>query len=232
MDRTLKLSPSQACNETVQVKCPACESLQQIAKTNLIDASDSKTVEAILLGEVNRYTCPECDAAFMVDTPIVFRDDAQNKVIYFHPPGDDEEWAEIEKTVASITEHLFRPKKNTAPPDCRLTVDRREFIEKVALHFHGFNDKIIEYIKYQLFRNPNQNLDSVRSRLLYNFGVQKQELLAFVVVDRETGRATSGTHVPIDVYKEVADTLLANEDLADELDALFPGCYVSVERLL
>ena len=106
------------------------------------------------------------------------------------------------------------------------------FIEKIFLHTHQLDDKLVEYVKYQLYGNPVQRIDPVRSELLYDFSTCDGEKLAFVVVDRESGRAIAGAHIPMAVYEELAAAFLNDGTFQDELDSLFPGYYVSVDRLI
>jgi hypothetical protein len=56
--------------------------------------------------------------------------------------------------------------------------------------------------------------------------------VAFLVFDRETGAASAAAHYPRPVYDDLASLLSVPGRRPTELDQLFPGFYVSVERLL
>jgi hypothetical protein len=118
------------------------------------------------------------------------------------------------------------------PPECRLTVTRKSFVEKISIHVSRLQDRLIEYVKYQLYTGREHRIDPVRYELLYDFTAGDGHKLPFLVMDRESGRATAAAHIPMKVYSELAEMFLPGSALAEELNALFPGCFVSVERLL
>ena len=79
---------------------------------------------------------------------------------------------------------------------------------------------------------PSSGMDTVRNELFYDFSSMGSEDLAFLVFDRESGKATSAAQIPRSVYEELAETMASTPELRAELEALFPGHYVSVNRLL
>lgn len=216
------------------VECPTCDApLRATPVTVLRPHSDA--LRQLFKGQLNRVTCDACHTSFVLDVPILYRDDATRFLVYFVSPPDSDKWPECERQMQRVTAQVFSPESGQEPPSCRLVTDRSALIEKIALHERGLDDRIVEYVKYQLFSNPNREhrLDPVRHRLLYDFSSDAEGTnLAFIVFDRERGRATAGAHIPMDVYREVAETFMGSLKMRDELQSLFPGYVVSVERLL
>ena len=216
------------------VECPKCQAPQEVAPVSVL-RPHTKALKELFKGALNRVTCGACGTVFVLDVPVLYRDDAARFMAYFATTADPAQWADGERQMRQVTEQVFSQETGLQPPTCRLVTDRSALIEKIALHERGLDDRIVEYVKYQLFSNPNQEhrLDPVRHRLLYDFSADPDGAnLAFIVFDRESGRATAGAHLPMDVYREVAEAFTTSLKMREELQALFPGYYVSVERLL
>lgn len=183
-------------------------------------------------GALNRVQCPECESTFILDVPVLYRDDDDRFLVYLMPLDNRANWAAAENRMREITERLFDDPSIT--PTCRLVFNRGDLIEKIALHERGLDDRVVEYVKYQLYRNPywDEPIDPVRHRLLFDFSSAEKENLSFLIFDRESGEAIAGTHLPMEDYAEVQKTFLGNFKLQGEFSRLFPGYYVNVDRLL
>lgn len=224
---TLPNEPAQA------VHCPHCQALQAIDPVSVL-RPDDKALGDLLRGTLNQVVCAACGTRFLVNVPLVFRDDARRHVVYFMPLDDPRTWPEAEEQMAHLTETVFADADEDAEelPEIRLTVTRKAFIEKIELHLHGLDDRLIEYLKFQLYNNPDNAIDPVRHELLYNFSAPADENVSFILFDRETGQATAGADLPRALIDELSETLLGAGGVADELRGLFPGFYVCVDRLL
>ncbi len=219
-------------DSSTQVPCPKCSVQQTVEPVSTIRREDSITLEKLFRGQLNKVHCSECGAVFVLEIPILFRDDAARSLIYYMPVPDRKAWEEAEKQMQQMADVVFGEETDMAVPECRLTVSRPQFIEKIAIHVHGLNDRLIEYIKYQLFRQKEGSVDSIRHELLYDFSGSGQDKLAFVIFDRETSKAVAATHLPTEVYEELEETFGTSLSMKEELKELFPGYYVNVERLL
>ncbi len=218
-------------NKAVQIQCPTCGADLAVNPITVVRPTDA-CLEDLLCGELNRVCCEECDTQFVLDVPLVFRDDEARYWVSLVNGDADGGWQEAERRMTELSQTVFGTETDDDMPSCRLTLDRKAFIEKISLHMHGFDDRLIEYVKYGLLHNPSKSIDPIRSELFYDFSAQERDRLAFIIFDRETGQATAGAHIPMEVYRELADAFLTDDDLQDELDSLFPGVYVSVNRLL
>jgi len=214
------------------IECPHCLSVQQVCPITVL-RPDDKALGDLMAGKLNLVQCAECDSSFPLNVPILFRDDDSSFLIYLLPLEDNTEWETAEKQVARIAHTVFGQDSSSAPT-CRLVLMHRDFIEKIAIHQRGLDDRIIEYVKFQLYKNPNfaGELDPVRHRLLFDFSPAADDTVSFIVFDRESSDATAGTHLAMEDYLEVEKTFFGNIKLKAEFEALFPGHYVSVDRLL
>ena len=227
MDQDVNQDSSQAD----RVTCPKCGEAQQATIVTAIHRDDA-ALDSLFDGSLNRVSCESCGVLFLLDVPLVYRDDDARYLIYFMPLANPGDWERAEADMRKLTQHVFEDGAGLDPPECRLTVSRRGFIEKIALHLHRLDDRLVEYVKYQLQSGPARRVDPIRSELLYDFSAGDPDTLCFVVVDRESGEASAGAHLPMDVYNELAEVFLGDGGMEDELEKLFPGYYVSVDRLL
>lgn len=214
-----------------QAECPKCRVRQEATPITVIEPQ-TEALKQLFKGDLNQAECRKCGTRFLLQSPLIFRDDAREKLIYYIPVERRDAWAEAEKEMQQITESIADTDAKTPKPDCRLTLTRRSFIEKVAIHLDGRDDRVIEYLKYQLYRKPDGQIDPVRTELLYDFSNQSDEQLKFIIFDRETGQAQAATHIPIQLYDELVETFLKDDDMKEELDSLFSGHFVNVEKLL
>ncbi len=214
------------------VECPKCDTPREVLPVTVLRPGD-EALAILFAGKLNVVACAHCGASFSLDVPVLFRDDETRHLIYFLPLDNPDKWRDAEKQMGELTGKVFADEPDLDPPTCRLTFRRSDFIEKIAILLRDLDDRVVEYIKYQLLHHPGEgfDLDPVRQRLLFDFSREEDENLAFLVYDRETNQPTARTHLPMDTYREIADMLLGNKSLEQELSQLFPGAYVSVERL-
>lgn len=217
-------------SDTAPVTCPHCGEQQTVETVTVLRPGDA-AVQELFEGELNSVTCDSCGTGFLLDTPLVYRDDEARWLIYFIPLDDATQWEQAEKQMATLSESIFDADA-IDPPECRLTLTRRAFVEKISLLQHRLDDRLVEYIKYQLYRAPDSSIDPIRGELLYDFSSHESDQLAFVVFDRESGQAIAATHIDYDLYEALAAESAGEEGIGDEMDELFPGYYVSVDRLL
>ena len=213
------------------VACPHCGHRMSTQVTTVIRHDDTKALDALFKGTLNRVRCPKCTHDFLVDTTLIYRDDENPFIVYYVDIPEDADLHTYERefdvmaTEAAMKENLDRP-------TVRLTVSLPDFIEKISLRRMGLDDRLIEYAKHQLFSNLGEDrLNSSAHRLLVDFSNKDESKLAFIVYDRETNRPISSLHVPKEEFNNLVKEFSVNDQLMNELDTLFPSCYVSVDRL-
>ncbi len=212
------------------VACPVCQAEVDVELVSVLRPGTPELSE-LFAGRLNQGECQECGASFAVAVPLVYRDDQGRYLIYCVPLDEHAAWRQTEQRVAEMAEQAMADLAVEQRPVCRLTFHRRNLIEKIAIHQAGLDDRLVEYVKYQLYSRPQAPIDQVRSELLYDFSPSEDRQLGFLLFDRETGQPTAAAHIPLEIYRELATTFHDDDALADELAQLFPGPYVSVERL-
>lgn len=212
-----------------QVKCPKCGCLVDAEVTNLITDDNMK---ALLDGRLNRTRCKLCGEQFAVETSLVFKDAETGFILYLIQPPEDGETEQIENEIDAMATDVFS-QENLERPCVRLTFFQVDFIEKIAIHKLGFDDRLIEYAKLQLFRNIDElQLSRTKHRLLLDYTHCDEKHLYFLVYDRELLKPINAVEVPMDEFNAIVEEVKNNENLLLELEAAFPGCYVSADRLL
>lgn len=212
------------------VDCPRCGELVSVRPVSLLHRND-EAVQQLFTGTLNRSRCSACGAEFLYDGPLLFCDDESGFFVYYAPPGSDQDRA---ATRREMREMLAGRTTGGSSPDitCRIVFTRRQLIEKVALHRSGLDDRIVEYVKYHLLNGRDEKLDPVRHELLFDFSRDAGAMLAFLVFDRETGKAQASAHLPRELYDELAETFATSAAMQEELNKLFPDQWVSVDTLV
>jgi len=213
------------------IACPKCGAENTVRPKTVFRRHDP-ALGALFDGSLNQVACSRCGIAFRLDVPLMFHDEEDPCLIYFTPLEPQGAWQQTERDMAVLAENVAAENGAVEPLECRLTLTRRSFLEKISLQINDLDDRVIEYIKYQLYNTPDRKIDPIRDELLYDFSTHDETQLAFIIFDRESGRATAGAHLPMDVYRELVETLFADDAFSEEIDKLFPGYYVSVDRLL
>ena len=224
------LKPSPAVTKTV--KCPKCGASVQTRIVTTI-RPDETGFRELFAGTLNRPTCPSCHAMFLVDETLTYCEEDSPFIVYqMEEPEDGDASRQLENEVDAMATDIFQ-KENLARPTVRLVFDRPDLLEKIAIHKLGFDDRLIEYAKLQLYRSlEDPQLSRTEHKLMFDFTHTDDEKLIFLIFHKETLKPINAIQVPMDEYKSLEHSLLTDEDVQKELDALFPGCYVSAERML
>lgn len=224
-----KLSAKTA-RKTREVTCPRCEKpLKTVAAT--VITPDSAELAALLKGTLNSVVCDECGCRILLDTVMMYRDDARRLVIWCIPVDDALGWNEAEQAMREMAAKIFAELPGELLPECRLTISRRTFIEKIMLFENGLDDRLVEFIKYQLYQHPKHPIDANKLELLYDFSATDADRLMFVAIERATGRATANTHLEMAAYQEMAEIYAKTETGREEMRKIFPEYFVSADRL-
>jgi DNA-directed RNA polymerase subunit RPC12/RpoP len=216
--------------ETREVTCPRCQkSLQTVAAT--VITPESAELAALLKGTLNSVVCDNCGCRILLDTVMMYRDDAKRLVIWCIPADDAESWQEAEQAMQQMSAKIFAELPGELLPECRLTISRRGFIEKIMIFQNGLDDRLVEFIKYQLYQHPKHPIDANKFELLYDFTGTDSDKLMFVSIERATGRAAANTHLEMVAYQEMAEIYANTPDGREEMKKIFPDYLVSADRL-
>ena len=212
------------------VTCPHCGQLLQEPFQGVL-TPDSQAMRDLLQGTLNCPKCPHCGKVFRLGGQLIYRDPDTAFILVQDEMPEDGDTEPLEQEVdclatdAAMAHGLERP-------TVRLVFTREDFLEKIFLRRAGLDDRLIEYAKYQLHQwGAKDLLSAARFRLLYDFSNQSEENLSFIVFDRETLKPVNGLQVPRAEYDKLLAEFQNNPNLMKELETLFPGCFVHVDRL-
>ena len=218
--------------ETVKAKCPECGKTVSISVTNLIDAGDAVRLKELFNGSLNSAICPGCGKKLVAPCDLTYMDGNPPFILFEMPRDAEEPVEEIELKMDELATKIFA-KANLPRPTVRITFSRADFIEKIAIRRMGFDDRLLEFAKLQLFRTVEEpQLMQSRHRLLLDYSHCNEETLAFLVYDIEEAHFVNTLHVPMEEFKSLVYEYEHSKDVQLELETAFPGCYVSADRLL
>ena len=216
---------------SIKVKCPKCGKEQKVTTVTAIRPDDG-SLKALLDGSLNKVACKACGTEFLVESSLTYRDKERSFIVFCLPLPEDGNTEPVENEIDSMATDAAM-KEEIARPTVRLTFSRPDFIEKIMIHNAGYDDRLIEFAKLQLFRSLDElQLSRSRHRLLFDFSKTDEQSLMFLVYDREELKAVNAVQVPMDDFRSLEEELKNSSDLQAELEAAFPGCYVSADRLL
>lgn len=211
--------------------CPKCGGEVPVSIISSLKAGDA-AVASLFDGSLNKAVCPSCGESFVIDSPLSYRDDETGFIVFLMEEPEEGSTETLENDVDAMATDIFM-KENIKRPVVRLTFSRPDFIEKIAVRQRGFDDRLLEFAKLQLFRTMDElQLSRARHRLLFDYSSSNDEVLQFIVYDREGLKPINAIQVPMSEFRSLEKSLMESEDLQMELDAAFPGCYVSADRLL
>ena len=215
----------------MELACPHCSEHFEFEPVTVLTA-ESEHLPELLHGTLNCVACPKCQAMLNVPVQLIYRDHQRPFMVVqtAHPlPPEEETMLALQfdesATEAAQAEGLQRP-------TVRLVFTRPDFIEKIALHQQGLDDRLVEYAKFQLFNGGAEGISPQRHRLLFDFTQKDAGLLTFIIYDRKTGRPIRVLQVPMEEFQHLSQEIQDNSDLRTELDRCFPGCRVDIDMLL
>ncbi len=215
----------------LQLACPGCQARFSFVPATLL-TPDSPHLGALLAGTLNCVKCPQCGKILNIPLRLTYRDTEKPFIVVQEPHPLPP--AAAAKTALALDESATAAarEKGLQRPVVRLVFTRPDFLEKIHLHRHGFDDRIMEYAKYQLFNGGAEAaLSPDQHRLLYDFTRPPSDSLQFIIFQRKNGRPLRMLQVPLDEFRKLEEECRLNPAVQAELDRAFPGCRVDVDRL-
>lgn len=216
---------------TLEASCPKCEVETSFAPVTVLTDLQTDDLKSLFAGRLNTVHCDACETDFLYETPILYRDDAGRWMVYYLPPTIIERLDDAVVHVEEIYDMVFNDFSSEERPGCRLVTKRNALIEKIAIHQRQLDDRIIEYIKYQLYQNCD-DLDPIRHELLFDFGNMTETELMFLAFDRDTGKPTYSMAFPVADYESLSTYFLSSEKMQHELERMFRRHFIQVDDLI
>jgi len=212
----------------VTICCPKCGEKFD-AETISVLTKDSPHMPELLEGTLNRVKCPTCGAVLHVPCRLIFRDaEHPFMLVQERRPANAQALRELVSNVeAAATQAAME--QGMERPQLRMVFDRPEFIEKIFIHQRGFDDRVMEYAKYQLLTGT-EGLEASKHRLHYDFSHRDEDIINFIVFSRKSHRPVRMLQVPMEEYQALSRELLESSEALHELERAFPDCIVDVDR--
>ena len=218
-------------SEIKEINCPACSQPNTIEPVSVIHEGTPELKE-LFAGTINKVECLSCSKNFLVEIPLIYRDDSKHYLVYCISLPRDEQLEDLIEQMDALYQMTYEELGLQDKPLCRLTISRRDFIEKIAIHQHGYDDRLIEYIKYQLFGHSKRGLDSSTMELLFDFTNSNDDHLSFFAFDLNTGKPIYSLEFSSQDYRNLVNYFLSTEEMEKKLNQLFKKHYVHVGNLL
>ncbi len=209
------------------IECPNCSFEVSAEITTTIRTTD-QSLNDLFDGTLNNLICHQCAQEFVFETPLVYKSEDDSFVVFYNPLLPATDWQTAEAHMLKALEISLSDLSPEDSPECRLTLNRNDFIEKIALNIAELDDKLIEYLKFHIYQQEQYN-PKVHS-LYYDFSRSDHEMIEFSVIDHKTGKNLQNTQTPMSMLEELKE-LLEDEECPVDLDELFPGLYVQVNRI-
>ena len=210
------------------IECPNCGFDIEAEVTTTI-RPDDQSLDELFNGELNNLICHQCAQEFLYETPLVYKNEDDSFIIYYNPEIPAEEWKTAEEQMQKVLSLSLENLEPEDRPDCRLTLDRNEFVEKIALSLADLDDKLIEYLKFHIFKQ-DATIDAQQQTLLYDFSRSDKDMIEFSIMDNDKGKVLQNTQTPMTTLEQMRIQLEA-DDCPIDIDELFDGLYVQVKKL-
>ncbi len=214
------------------IRCPKCEHEQQVDLYDSLNIGEEEELKfALMANEINVIECDSCSFQFRVDKNLLYHDPDNNLMVYlFNAPLDQLEAAQEEflTTVQSLNRAL---PEDVEAPQVHLVLSRGELVERIFMHEASLNERIIEYIKYQVHSNNLESIDPQVKLLLFNAQDSTADHLCFIVQDVESEKLEGMLEYKREAYDAYIE-MFEKDDEVGNIFELFPGPYISARALL
>ncbi|AKJ63813.1 CpXC domain-containing protein [Kiritimatiella glycovorans] len=209
--------------EQYTIQCPECGHEWQTEVRDLAEADrDPDVREQILANRFNFAECPSCSYGFRIDRPVLYLDRPRAIVVHWIPlHGQD--LNELERQYEQSLEKSDQAAQpHERPPRPQLVLSRNELIERVFLLEEGYDERVVEYLKYLIYTKNISRMPPDRKELLFDVHDSTEEELLFVVRDLESSQFEELVRYSRSAYDEERERFEQDDT---ELRRLFPGAY-------
>lgn len=207
------------------IACPFCGHEQTVELWDVLNVDEQPELrEWLLASRINRVECAGCRKSFRVDKALAYHDRGRSIYVHFEPAGPRRPLAEIEKSFGEAMTALGQLlPADIRPPVVHLVVEWGELIERIFLLEAGLDARLIEHIKYLMYRRNPEKLPASRKNLLFDAQDSTAEQLCFIVQDRSTRKLEALLTFARADYEELRAIFAGGTLLTEQ----FPGAYWS-----
>ncbi len=229
--RDFNRDDSMSRSRNYNITCPSCGVRKDVELYEAISAADDPQLrDALMKNGLNRVECPDCGVSYRVDMPLLYSDSRHGMLIHWVPESETmAREAILEDFDRSLEEINSMVPDDVDIPSVRLVLSRVELVELIFMIEAGFNQRVVEYIKYSIFSRNMEKVDPHRFRLLLNVEDSTEDELCFVTQDVESQELGGVLRYGRASYQSMCDLY---EECPDEFVEMFPGPYISARNLL
>lgn len=211
-----------------EIACPFCGREQAVELWDSIDLEGAPELRADLLsGRINRVECLGCRKGFRIDKPLVYHDRQQGIFIHLEPLVGGRTLAEATHGFqAALRELQTLLPDDLPPPEIHLVTEWSELVERIFLLEEGLDARLVEHIKYLMYRQNPGKLPAERKNLLFDAQDSTDAQLCFVVQDRTTRQLESVLNFSRADYEALVNVFDSGDQLALLMEQ-FPGPYLN-----
>ena len=141
----------------ISITCAGCGATPQFTAWESLNVTlDPNQKDALLKGELTRFTCDECGWSGQVVHPLLYHDMQQQFMVWLTPDGGKRD-ADTARFPGSMPDYRFRR-----------VADLNELREKVYLFDEGLDDRQMEVLKLIVELRSAQTEDRVTGPLFYS----------------------------------------------------------------
>lgn len=213
---------------THEIACPFCGREQEVELWDSLDAEENPELrEDLLAGRINRVECAGCRKGFRIDLPLVYHDRTLNVFIHYEPLVGGRTLAQAEQGFRAAARELQKAlPADVAPPEIQLVVEWSELVERVYLLEEGLDARLVEHVKYLMYRQNPAKLPAEAKNLLFDAQDSTDEQLCFVVQDRATRKLEAVLNFARADYEALVNVFDSGDQLA-LLEEQLPGPYLN-----
>lgn len=211
------------------IRCPKCKAEAGFELYDSVNvAEDPELRDALIGSRLNSVECPSCQFKYRVDKPLLYIDPIRGFSVWWTNEGA----AQPEKATDEYRRMLASLQAAPGQLDLKphLVYERVELIERIFLLEAGFDERVIEYIKYLVYSKNSRKVNPVSKRLLLNEQRPDDGNLCFAVQDVKTRRIEGVLQYDRKMVAEVEAMFAGNP--TNPLAELFPHPYISARRLM
>ena len=198
---------------TKHFECPNCNAPGEITISPIVRVSETPEAKArVLCGTYFEWECPSCGRRYLFDDVFLYYDDIKNFMVYYVPGF---------KNKALPVPTLIRTKDGFDWRSSTLRVTARflDLAEKIRILDAGFDDRVVEAVKYYCHVNFAKTEQPAQDIL---FEELDEDGTLFFSVYR--GDNCIGLPVPMDMHQRV------KADLANLIDTPPEDMFIMVDQ--
>lgn len=186
--------------KTIEIPCPHCNEKNAFTIFDSVNVDLSPELkEKTLKGEIFNYHCEHCNKDSTIPYPVLYHDMTNGFMVYFADKNQIEEFEfmnnDENELIQAVMKNLTR----------RGVTTWQDFIEKVTILENGYDDRIVEIVKY----NATKFIEKEEKEKIYNIvigNITEDKLLKYIVFTDKANTQGFGLTITKEIYEDELKT--------------------------